>query len=104
MVIEKWTTAQRVIVVYGVECGIYADGPVNLLKSNKLRRRRVPPQALGSCPLYPESGQKSRHLDLSALCQERTNALQQKYVATRRPVNWLCLVQIDDLDPIAIGS
>ena len=38
-----------------------------------------------------------------ALCQKRTNALQQKYVATRRPVNWLCLVQIDDLDPIAIG-
>src|SRR5215470_7283421 len=37
------------------------------------------------------------------LCQKRTNALQQKYVATRRPVNWLCLVQIDDLDPIAIG-
>src|SRR5215471_3303551 len=55
------------------------------------------------CPLYPPKRTNRRPVGMSALCQKRTNALQQKHVATRRPVNWLCLVQIDDLDPIAIG-
>ena len=31
------------------------------------------------------------------------NALEQKHVATRRLLTGYCLIQIDDLDPIAIG-
>ena len=40
-------------------------------------RRDRHAQTLAACPLYPESGQRVRHLDMSALCQKRTRAPQQ---------------------------
>src|SRR5262249_20099023 len=43
-------------------------------KAEKLRTSRC-------CPLYPRKRTKSRRLDLSALCQNRTHALQQKIPA-----------------------
>src|SRR5262245_9057452 len=41
------------------------------------RPRRSEPHH-GACPLRPESGQLSDRLEMSALCQKRTFALQQK--------------------------